>query len=195
MIGSDFRFNPREVERVEVPTEVTIESYVSAFLDEEGVREKIASSMEWEEMQTSDENGLFKNALSGECATYSTNLMVYLGQKGVVANLFKSLSKGSCVHEFLAVTTKNGRTIVDPTLGQFVEFNDFFVGSYSELKQIFFDESRKFLAGKNLWATDKVLDTREKWFKELYGDVHCGGKKIELSDSDGKVGNSTNPRL
>ncbi|MBI2103221.1 hypothetical protein HYT55_05235 [Candidatus Woesearchaeota archaeon] len=112
--------------------------------------------------------GQIINKLSGECVTYSDRLKEYLETKFCIGAKY-AYSRLERVHTFLKSTTSDaGLLFIDPTLGQFVNYPHVFVGTETDLRDIFLDSKRRFLAGKRLWAVEHDITSREEWFDLLY---------------------------
>jgi hypothetical protein len=112
------------------------------------------------------DDGQHVNSLSGKCNRWSNTLYNYLREKGVQSKL--ESSKMDAAHKFLSIETDSGKIYIDPTLGQFIDYQDVFVGTMQELKDIFLDPNRQFFMGKKLFAVDHDILTREEWFDILY---------------------------
>jgi len=106
------------------------------------------------------------NSLSGRCVAQTTSLQEFLDQDGIYTIIVKSKNQGE--HTFLICDTSKGEIIIDATVGMFVVYPQIFVGTLAELRKIFLDSEREFLAGKRLWSIEHDITTREEWFNILY---------------------------
>ena len=111
--------------------------------------------------------GQIINKLSGECVTYSDRLKEYLEARFYIEAEY-GYSQLRMVHTFFKSTTSDaGLLFIDPTLGQFVNYPHVFVGTETDLRDIFLDPKRRFLAGKRLWAVEYDITSRGEWFDLL----------------------------
>lgn len=112
------------------------------------------------------EGGQYVNSLSGDCVEWTRRLAKFLRDNNIEVRVVSS--RLSNVHTFLAVMTHEGRRYIDPTIAQCVAYPHCFFGSIAELREIFLDPGRSFFLGRQLWAVDHDILTREEWFQIYY---------------------------
>ncbi|MFQ5620988.1 MAG: hypothetical protein ACE5FT_04045 [Candidatus Nanoarchaeia archaeon] len=107
------------------------------------------------------------NSLSGRCDQYSRDIEAY-AEGRFRMNFRRARGMAQLMHTWLTVTTYDaGELVVDPTLGQFIQYPHIFVGTLDELREEFLSEEREFLFGTRIEGTDQPT-TREGWFEYLY---------------------------
>ncbi len=147
------------------PLERHLHSAVSCFAERTDIS-TLFSSLDKEKYLS--DTGQIVNGLSGNCVLYSDQIEEYLRKRHSIS-LQYAHSKLRAVHTFLTSTTRDsGELIVDPTLGQFVEYPTVFVGTEHDLRTAFMDQNRRFLCGRRLWAVKHDIILREEWFELLY---------------------------
>lgn len=112
------------------------------------------------------DSGQQVNTLSGLCIKWLDALKEHLHRNGIKANIVSS--KNDKVHSFLQYMDHGTEMIIDPTLGQFVEYPHIFVGTRDQLRTVFMDPKRNFLSGTKIWSQEEEITSREEWFRLLY---------------------------
>lgn len=112
------------------------------------------------------EDGQKANILSGACVGWASSLHNHLAGLGIKTEEVKTKKTGA--HKFLRCTTNQGEMMIDPTLGQFINYPKIFIGSMVALRATFLDQKNELLVGNRLWCVDHDITTREEWFEVLY---------------------------
>ncbi len=147
------------------PLERHLRSAVSCFAQRNDISALFSS---FDNEKYLPDTGQIVNGLSGNCVLYSDQLKEYVESR-FHFEIKIAYSRLNRVHTFLTSTTRDsGELIVDPTLGQFVEYPAVFVGTENDLRTTFIDPNRRFLCGRRLWAVKHDISSREEWFELLY---------------------------
>jgi hypothetical protein len=114
------------------------------------------------------ETGQVVNHLSGRCCGLADDLEDYLQKRFRIPTTLVT-SKHRRLHTFLtADTVDRGELVLDPGLGMFVEYCRIFLGTKAELKQVFMDESNRWLCGDGEFWTGDSSERTEELFELIY---------------------------
>jgi len=152
----------KERSPVEIHSLQKLKETIKEYLDTHKLGAAIRTSAEI----LSTHNGQKINCLSGQCVGHTNELNRYLEARGIPNTIVKS--KNNQVHTFLKCQTTEGEIIIDPSLGQFINYPNIFVGTLAELRAVFLSPEREFLGGTKLWAVEHDITSREEWFDILY---------------------------
>ena len=88
---------------------------------------------------------VLKTCFANKCGTFSERLVDHLKDRGIKAIEVTSYDESSTYHVYVALITKEGLQLIDPTIGQYIAGQrNMFIGTQNQLRELIENPDTRF---------------------------------------------------